>query len=111
MLKVYTSTHADYHDSDRLDITSIQKTIFSPSWNLVNLYKSGIIGEDVYRESYIEEMRKSYRNNRSIWEEYLSRDRITLVCHCQPGEFCHRIIAAELLVKCGAIYIGEIDAS
>ena len=110
MLKVYTSTHSGYHQSDRLDITAARKNIFSPPWDLVKSYKSGKIDQDEYERVYTNEMRKSYRNNKPIWDNYLSRDMIVLVCYCLPGDFCHRVILAKILEKCGAKYIGEIDA-
>lgn len=108
ILQVYTSQYK-YKGEDRYDITvkTSDKT-FAPTWDMVMGTKQGKMTYKEYTEKYYELMRKSYKNNRRKWDELLNRDRVVLVCFCRPGEFCHRILLAEILVKLGAQYIGEI---
>ena len=49
------------------------------------------------------EMRRSYVQHRQAWESLLTRPRTVLCC----GSLCHRVMLARLLVKCGAVYLGE----
>ena len=102
-----------YKGDDRLDITvkgndPIGK-IFAPTWKMVNDYRSNYRKVDI-RSKYIRDyhnlMLKSYKEHRGIWENILSRDRVTFVCYCKPG-FCHRFILKDYFVKLGAIYGGE----
>jgi uncharacterized protein YeaO (DUF488 family) len=53
-------------------------------------------------------MRLSYKENRKRWDELLNQDEVVLVCFCKAGDFCHRVLLAEILVKLGAEYKGEI---
>lgn len=67
--------------------------------------------EEITREQYIEEyterMRRSYRENRERWEEILGLDEVVIACYCKPHQFCHRVLLAKMLEKCGAEYLGE----
>jgi predicted dehydrogenase len=51
------------------------------------------------------------RAHRAAWDALLAREEVTLCCYCSapPGRelHCHRVLAAGLFVKCGAIYMGE----
>lgn len=61
-----------------------------------------------YRSQYIQHMRASFRRNPEKWQQLLTKEELTLVCYCRVPSRCHRIIlAAELLPKLGAIYLGE----
>jgi uncharacterized protein YeaO (DUF488 family) len=97
-----------YGGPDRLDITvkSGDKT-FAPTWDMVMGLKRGVISEAQYRQQYLELMRASYRRHRKRWDVVLAMKECTLVCYCKSGEFCHRLILAEILVKLGAEYGGE----
>lgn len=118
MLTVFTG-RLSYRGPDRLDITAktgarsrlggVVGNTFAPTWDLVTGYKRGRIGREEYVARYTQLMRESYRNYRSQWEELLSMERVVLVCHCPAGSFCHRLLLADLLVKCGAAYGGEIS--
>lgn len=61
-----------------------------------------------YAMLYREEMRESYRAHRRAWEELLHREHVVLLCYCGRAQFCHRSVLAEILVKLGASYEGEI---
>lgn len=63
-----------------------------------------------YRPAYIAEMRRSYRNDRSIWDWLLSLDRVVLCCFCTNAHYCHRrILREEILPKLGAVDAGELE--
>lgn len=107
-MKVFTSQYK-YKGKNRFDITvkSGDKT-FAPTWEMVMNYKSGKISEEEYTEQYYERMRQSYQNNRKRWDWLLDKEEIVLVCFCKKGDFCHRLLLADILVKLGAEYEGEI---
>jgi uncharacterized protein YeaO (DUF488 family) len=61
-----------------------------------------------YAPQYIEEMRRSFRVNRSEWDALLTRETVTLQCFCTDAEHCHRwILRTIILPKCGALNVGE----
>lgn len=109
-LQVYTSQYR-YFGEDRLDITvKTSDGTFAPTWEMVKKYKSGEMSDEEYTRRYLLLMQKSFIENRDKWEELLSRERLTLVCFCPKGRFCHRRILANILVKIfGAEYKGEIE--
>lgn len=59
----------------------------------------------VYEPRYLAEM------HRAAWEGLLIREERTLLCYCAPGPDgvlrCHRRLAAGILVKLGALDMGE----
>lgn len=61
-----------------------------------------------YVSAYVEEMRMSYRSNRTWWEALLGLDRVTLCCYCADAERCHRRLLAGILAKLGATDEGEV---
>jgi uncharacterized protein YeaO (DUF488 family) len=108
VLQIYTSHHR-YQGADRLDITvKTGDPAFAPTWDLVMGSKNGHISEEKYKERYYQLMRQSYTQNRFRWNELLSQDRVTLVCFCPSGQFCHRLILAEILEKLGGKYVKEV---
>jgi uncharacterized protein YeaO (DUF488 family) len=58
-------------------------------------------------EAYVAEMRRSYRDARATWDEVLARPSLTLRCFCADAERCHRTVLAEILVRLGAVFVGE----
>lgn len=65
---------------------------------------------DWYAPRYLEEMRASYRTHRRAWDALLARESVVLCCYCGHYDRCHRRLLAEILVKCGAVDCGEIEA-
>lgn len=110
MVSVYTAPY-NYVGEDRLDITVKGKDplgrIFAPTWKMVMKAKKGLISESEYTAMYRNLMRASYRNYREAWEDVLGRGRVTLVCFCPSGSFCHRYLLAGFFEKLGAVYLGE----
>lgn len=65
-----------------------------------------------YVPAFEAEMRASWQANRAAWDALLLRREVTLCCYCSawPGSaelHCHRRLCASLLVKCGAVDMGE----
>lgn len=109
MVEVFTSQYG-YKGSDRLDITvKTSDGLFAPTWDIVMGYKNGILSEREYTNIYLKILKRSYKRNKDKWEEILNRDRVTFVCFCGHGQFCHRLILAKVFEKLGATYRGEID--
>lgn len=63
---------------------------------------------EVYRPAFIAEMRACYVARRGVWDALLARESVTLCCYCRHGAHCHRYLLAEMLVKLGATYEGEL---
>jgi len=96
-------------DDRYLDITvKSGDKAFAPTWGMVMKHKQGIITDDEYTSLYTDMMRNSYQKNRHRWDELLSLDEVILACYCKADSFCHRYLLRDMLVKCGAEYIGEI---
>jgi uncharacterized protein YeaO (DUF488 family) len=71
-------------------------------------HKNKTLSEEDYTRQYIQMMKRSYREHKDEWQELLNRDRVVLCCYCKANDFCHRYILADILVKLGAEYCGEI---
>jgi len=116
-VKIYTIQIATAHhlgltkDPRYLDTTvkSGDKT-FAPTWKMVMGVKESGISEEEYTREYLDRMRASYRNNRQRWDEVLGMEEVILACYCRPDSFCHRYLLKDMLVKCGAEYVGEIGS-
>jgi len=109
-MQVYSSNYR-YNGADRLDVTmktnnSLGKALNPGSWDLVMGYKNGKISEEQYIEKYIKRLNEAHP---IVWDELGKYSRVTLVCFCRPGDFCHRVLLAKYLEeKLGANYRGEI---
>lgn len=123
-LQVFTA-RLGLKDPDYLDV-SLQGNLrrlhrgigifFAPSPHLLYPFLSkrkhrGLTEEDwkEYSARYTEEMRKSYRDRRSAWDELLSWQRVVLLCFCTDPERCHRRVLAGILTRLGAVDHGEVS--
>lgn len=117
MVDVYTS-RVTYRGADGLDITRAASdpigVHFAPSaallWPYIAKRRAGAVTDAdwrAYADSYTAEMRASYRANREAWRAILARESVTLVCYCSDARSCHRTLLARILVKLGAVYLGE----
>lgn len=133
MLRIFT-TRVAYGGSDRLDITRGGAenneragqphglgAILAPSRELLNWGRSHFAAElnpvtcaamfPEYAERYRAEMRASYRRDPGSWGSVLRKEAVVLCCFCPFPAWCHRTVAAELLVKAArgqAVYCGEL---
>jgi uncharacterized protein YeaO (DUF488 family) len=71
--------------------------------------KKGALSWPEYVERYTQIMRRSYRDNRPVWDMLLQAPRVVLVCYCTDPATCHRTVLARILVRLGASYYGEIE--
>ncbi|HEC63887.1 MAG TPA: hypothetical protein ENI23_01180 [bacterium] len=110
LVDVFTAQF-QYSGSDRLDITVKGQDplgrYFAPSWYLVNEFKYRGLSKSKYKETYLLLMIKSREKHSQEWKELLARDKVTLVCFCKAGTFCHRLLLANFLEELGAVYKGE----
>lgn len=124
------SARISYRGADRFDITrktgGVSGAPFAPSWAILRpaltaraLAKQARSPEEArriedrawaeYMPLFVEEMRASYRAERSHWDALLQRERVVLVCFCADHLRCHRAILREtILPSLGAIDCGEI---
>jgi uncharacterized protein YeaO (DUF488 family) len=109
MLKVWTAQYK-YEGKNRFDITvATGVKPFAPTWDMVSGYKDGKITEEEYTKQYMAKMRDSYNHRRDLWDWVIKQKELVLVCFCPAGAFCHRVLLANILVKLGAEYCGEIE--
>lgn len=117
MVTVYTA-RVTYAGPDRIDVTrksaGVDGLAFAPSWRILapalRLRRSERLLEadwQRYVEAYTQEMRDSYRSQRTWWDAALAREEITLVCYCTDPARCHRTVLASLFARLGATIGGE----
>lgn len=74
------------------------------------------LSNEQYTEKYLTLLRERWKADASPFIELLKCDKLVLGCYCDPDEFCHRKLAADVLIKLAsahkldAIYNGEIPA-
>ena len=111
-----------YAGSDRLDIT-VKNTavgslgwLLAPSWALVGGHKLSValaannrteiqrwkayqpLSHDQYTERFYQIVREKYRTHPAAFLELIRQDR-SLCCFCQKDVFCHRHLAADIVMK------------
>ena len=70
-----------------------------PAWELVKAYRAGRITQEEYASAYVCGLQEK-RDQVSEWLASLKPDEdVTLLCHEKEGEFCHRLLVAELVNK------------
>jgi hypothetical protein len=106
-MKIFTSQFR-YSGQDRLDITYGSRDsdafLFKPDKLLVLEYKAGNIDQEIYKELYLEFLQLKIDKYPSrlltfARERERSEGSATFVCYCRKGDFCHRVLCAEYLVK------------
>ncbi len=70
--------------------------------------KQGRMTEEEYTHEYYRMMRASYRDNRQRWDEVLNLEEIIVACSSRADSFCHCYLLTDMLVRCGAEYVGDI---
>lgn len=126
------SARITYRGEARLDCTrkSGKEGLFlAPSWAILRpaldarkradaLAKNGMFfdasciesdARDRYVSAYLDEMRRSYVDNRPQWTALLARERVVLCCYCTDPEHCHRaLLRVRILPALGAVDEGEV---
>lgn len=119
MTLLIRTARVSYRGPDRLDVTRksarFDGIAFAPSWGILEpalqARRDGRLDEawPGYVADYTTEMRRSYREQRGAWDALLERETVTLVCYCKQADRCHRTVLADILVKLGATYEGEVN--
>jgi uncharacterized protein YeaO (DUF488 family) len=116
-MALYTAQYR-YSGQDRLDITAKGKdtygNLYAPTWEMVMGYKKGRLTKSQYTDRYYDLLRYRWRHEAGFSQamsnlaEAAKRRDVTLVCFCQAGDFCHRNILKDILVKSFNVpYVGE----
>ena len=113
MLKIYTS-RVSYRGEDALDITvksarTQAGRLLAPSAAMVFGHKAWKgdkrfqifkpVTDEQYSEAYLKLLRQGYAKSKQVFMDLLEKESLTLCCYCRSGNFCHRHLAAEVLVK------------
>ena len=110
-MDIYTSQYR-YSGEDRLDITVKGQDpvgkLFAPTWDMVIGTKKGTLTKKEYTKQYIDIITNVLLTKQDVVRTVLNRPRITFVCFCPAGAFCHRYLLAHAFVSMGAVYKGEI---
>lgn len=120
------SARINYSGPDRLDCTRKSGTdglFLAPSWAILRPalnarrretdepQRHASVAWTNYVAAYLDEMRRSYVDNRAAWNALLARDRVVLCCYCTDPEHCHRaILRGRILPALGAVDDGEVRA-
>ncbi len=85
-------------DSIKIIVTRTEKSLLSPSWVLLNDYKSGKIDWEGYTKRFKQEMDSNIHRNmmREIKKLSMTKD-VYLICFEAPGKNCHRHILMEMI--------------
>jgi uncharacterized protein YeaO (DUF488 family) len=88
-----------YSGEDRIDITVKSATNWArnlaPTWDMVWAHKNGKISDKEYTEQYIDLIEK----NGIPLNELLEFNKITFVCYCPNGKFCHTHLLIDYLLE------------
>jgi len=120
-MRLYTAQLAKWRIAQKQQLTLVDTTaksglaMFAPDWGNVAAYKKGVMGEAEYTDLYLEKMRQSYREKKSVWLQFIKQDTVVIACYCPSGKFCHRHLLKEILerlcVQQGVDfeYVGELE--
>lgn len=112
---IFTTSQYSIQNHATLDITrkgaesDLLGSIFAPPKELVNAYLYNGMTQQEYSVIYGELMQRSYNTNTVLWNYILTKKGyVNLICFCKPGNFCHRLLLANMFKNMGATYLGEI---
>jgi hypothetical protein len=82
-----------------IDVTRSRGSILAPSWEMLNLYKSGKIDWDVYIKRFMREMDNPKSKTEMLRIGTLARTRdVYLVCFERVGN-CHRFLLVDMIKR------------
>lgn len=103
-VKIYTSYYANYKNIDPeyqcISISQTKPPIFIPRlskvvphWNLINLYKLGILTYEQFAQAYMLQINQTISpNNLRDYLLQFNNDNIVLMCYEKDYTKCHRTI-------------------
>lgn len=120
-MPIYTGTVYNYKESDGLAIDVKAAHIFSPTWPIVQTYKTNFIKNrpqaiSIYTSAYWAHVMPKINSNVGraemdrLYRILQAGGDVTLLCFCNVmrGDFCHRVIMAQWLSTTFEIpYYGE----
>lgn len=104
-MKLWTTQLAKWRVAKQRNIPLVDTTVrtgisaFSPNWDMVTGIKIGTISEAEYTRQYQSLMREKYREHYSTWMTLCKLDEAVIACYCAAGQFCHRHLLANYLMK------------
>ncbi|MFW6243470.1 MAG: hypothetical protein ACOC2W_04855 [bacterium] len=99
-LQIYTAQMNKEGEGEVYDITvKGDLNILAPTWSMVMNYKRGEINERQYTKLYYQLIKQKYKENKKEFHKLIKKNVITLKCYCKAGEFCHRLLAKDILLK------------
>ncbi len=104
-MEVYTIQLAQWRKCKTLGIPLLDTTaksgdpVFAPGRGIVNGIKYGGLTEEEYTSEYLKQMRLSYVENPSRWNEVMEMDTVAFACYCGPEKFCHRHLLVDIYRK------------
>ena len=74
---------------------------FTPTWPMVMGYKQGTISDQEYTQAYLKIIERAQLTIVSELVQYgrAMGDRVTFLCYCKDGAFCHTHILIEYLTR------------
>lgn len=116
-MDIFTAQYR-YDGPNRLDITVKGQDpvgkLFAPTWSMVMGLKNGSMTEEGYTQVYNRILDNVFAgaSGYSLWQDFSRQERVTFVCFCPTGAFCHRVLLAVYLQKAGwGVYRGELKLS
>lgn len=106
-ITIHTS-RLSLRDPDVLDITvdavekdraTRQGIALSTLRSMVQAYKKKSLTPSEYSQKYRDLIAWRYQHHKQPFLDILARNRVVLTCFCKPGEFCHRVLAKDILTK------------
>lgn len=91
--------------------------LMAPTWPMVRKYKAGTMSPEEYTLEYTDLLRKRFVEQDDWceclkrWLTDLSKDDIAPIfaCYCNAGDFCHRVLLIEWLIKFAKLYLPHIE--
>jgi hypothetical protein len=73
------------------------KTPFQPAWDFLKAYQEGHINDEEYTLYFMDLMRERFKEDRGAFNDYFDGGLRLIACYCKAGDFCHRLLVAELI--------------
>ena len=104
----YTNYNKIKQNPDCLILDQTNKN-FSPNRGISLGHKNFRLTNKQFKQMYYDQLIKSYKNNKNIFNEILSKDTIIIASNTYHHEYADRVLFAKFLENYGAEYKGEIE--